>query len=844
MVKHIYKGIILLCIFVASLYVFSKDIKEVVFSFDNTTTMEKASLPLVSIGLDELEVNLLHGYTSDISGNKIRGPLLPLDQDPSYNVLIEEFDYDIKKLKYEVRDFKGNQLIESETVSVFTMNGERKSAQIKIRHELEKDKSYSMKISLITSKGKKINYYHRIKALDDPKIDEKINFVMDFNKKIMSKDTANEMIIYLEPKADAKNTTLANVNIHSSFELISWADLKPKLESEVGAQILESHDDIMSVELSFIVKANINKEAEYYSVKEFYRIRYTGDRVYLLNYNRTMESIFNMDNEDIKDGEFRVGVTQKKDLDFITNASKSKVAFVWDRQLWSYDFETNESVDVFSFIQEDTDYIRDMYDQHDIKILDMDEEGNMSFMVYGYMNRGHYEGKVGIVLYNYRITENQIEELIYIPVDEPYQLLKEGMSDFSYLSPRNIFYFSLYNKVYSYDLITDELEEIGEVPLGGVVIESLDQRFFAWQGDGDSRGSKTIYIMDTISQEKMEILPPKGHRIRLLGIVDNNLIYGFVKESDVMVSVDGRTIAPAREIVIASFENEVLKTYKDGSYYISNVEVRENIIEIKRLVKQGGKYKDADSDYIMNQVSDIESIVKINKEISKKELETTYLSFNKAFSADSEIKTSKAVGTVVTKDTTLRLPVAAENNRRYYPSIYGNIEGSYDMIHEAIKIADENVGVVLNQNQETVWERGVRSSSISLKEVEAMDLNEVNKTDIESAIIALLKHQGVNARDIDLEGKDVSIYDIMEVNSQYTPIIATGISLDEVLYYVSKGAPVISIKNGGKAFLIYGYDSFNIYMKEIRTNTLIKKGIKDSAKDFEEDGNIFITYIK
>lgn len=49
MLKQVYRIIILIIVFVASLYFFSKDIKEVVFNIDNTTEMEKASFPLITL---------------------------------------------------------------------------------------------------------------------------------------------------------------------------------------------------------------------------------------------------------------------------------------------------------------------------------------------------------------------------------------------------------------------------------------------------------------------------------------------------------------------------------------------------------------------------------------------------------------------------------------------------------------------------------------------------------------------------------------------------------------------------------------------------------------------------
>ena len=50
----------------------------------------------------------------------------------------------------------------------------------------------------------------------------------------------------------------------------------------------------------------------------------------------------------------------------------------------------------------------------------------------------------------------------------------------------------------------------------------------------------------------------------------------------------------------------------------------------------------------------------------------------------------------------------------YYVYAYGEIEGKYQNAGEAIQVANEKVGVVVNQNQQIVWKRGTRSINTSL----------------------------------------------------------------------------------------------------------------------------------
>ena len=149
--------------FVASLYYFGRDIKEVVFDINNTTSMEHATFPLVTFRTDETVINLLHGYSSNLDANSIREALTPIGMDQTYELMIDQKAYDIKKLNFELREFVGNELIEKGSVSVFDEEEGLKIAKIRLNTELQNDKEYAVKITLITGESRKIYYYHRIK---------------------------------------------------------------------------------------------------------------------------------------------------------------------------------------------------------------------------------------------------------------------------------------------------------------------------------------------------------------------------------------------------------------------------------------------------------------------------------------------------------------------------------------------------------------------------------------------------------------------------------------------------------------------------------------------------------
>ncbi len=847
MLKQLYRIIILIIVFIASLFYFSSDIKEVVFDMDNTTKMEAVSYPLVTIKTGDNTINLLHGYSSNLDANKVRETVAPISSDQTFEVLINEENYDIKKLNYEVREFTGNSLIDSDSISVFETAGEQKTAKIKIQSQLQKAKEYAVKITLITSASEKMYYYQRIKIYDNAHLKEKLDFVLNFHNSIMDKGKAEEVSKYLETSAAADNTSLAYVNINSSLELVTWGNLKPDILTEIVPEVIEIYEDTASITLNYFVQAEVAGQEERYRVTEFYRVRYGTDRMYLLNYERHMESIFDIKLASVSQNELKLGITTDLELPYTAGADKTKLAFIRNRELWFYDLTNNEITKVFSFRQEKPDYIRDMYDQHNIRILNMDVEGNIDFMVYGYMNRGQYEGKVAIILYRFVRAEGRIEELVYIPVDEPYQLLKESLGSLSFLNSKEVYYFQAYNSIYSFDLITKKLSLIAENVGQEQVMVLKDINYVVWQETADITKSKKVNIMNLETGSIDNITAKEGYNIRLLGMIDSNIIYGYAKDGDISSRIDGSVLVPLSTLEIASIDKKVLKSYNKDGYYVSGIEVKDNIIELKRVkrMSEGGKYfTAAPPDYIMNQESEEPALINSNYRVTDQALKEYYMTLPNGFAMTGEPKVLSTVNTVIAEDPTVRLEHMAQTKLTYFPYIEGDIKGSYENASQAIEAAREGIGVVLNNNNQIVWERGVKLSKNTITRFETMSYQATPGQTIENCLQQMLTYQGVTVTRDQLNIKTSSAYEVLKKYSKNTPVRLTGITLDDALYYVSKGRPVLAMTDDDDAVLIYGYDTFNIMVVNPATGSRVKIGIQDSTQMFEAAGNVFLSYLE
>lgn len=850
--KYIYRGIILIAIFVGALYYFSKDIKEVVFSVDNTTTMEDATFPLVTIKTNDKEMNMLHGYSSNMSANKIREAVTPLGADQIFEVLFQNEKLKVKKLNYEVRDFASNKLIESASVSVFEDSGDYKSAKIKLNASLTKGKEYAVKIALINSKSQKLYYYHRVKVYEDAHVKDNIDFVMKFHEAMMNKKTAQSMSLYLSnPTKIDKNPSLSFVSMDTSdFDMISWGTLKPKVISKVVPTVKEIYESMASIELNYFIEAKVGGKTECFRVTEFFRVHYDTDRMHLYNYERYMESVFDINAADISKSQLKLGVTSNTQITYMAGVDNSKLSFVRDGSLWLYDFIENEVTKIFSFQQKKSDYIRDLYDQHDIRIIDMDAEGNINFMVYGYMNRGQYEGHVGILLYRFVKAENRIVECVYIPVEEPYQKLKENIGDLSYINLNKIFYFNIYNTIYSYDMITSKLTEIATNVDQKQVVILPGGNCVAWQENPDLKASKKITIMNLDTEKKEQITAPDGYNIRLLDKIDTNIVYGFIKSNYIVSLIDGSIIAPISTVEIASSDKKVLKTYKKSDYYVTGVSVKDNILELRRIKSVGGEgsntYESAPSDFIMNQVKTGTSLIGVSANAQKGGITEYYMTLPKGFKMEKQPKIITTVNTVINQDPTLRLTQVEQKHMYFYPYVTGGIQGAYENASDAIEKARDKVGVVLNTNNQLIWERGVQAfvGERTLSSFESMNYSSSSNNTIETCIKLMLEYQGINLSQSELNLQQSSAYELLQTNSKYSPVRLTGTSLMDALYFVSMNRPIMAMKDSTHAVIIYGYDLLNIRVLDPTKNSVMKIGMNDAKQMFESAGNVFVSYLE
>lgn len=819
--KIVYRILFLLIIFCASVYYFGSNMQERVFSSDRKTIkMQQATLPVVTVLTRGGEINLMHGYCSNLNAVLFRESITPIAPGENVEILIAENAYNIKKVNYEIYDTTlGTKLEEGSVISlekkeVSGPSGpvEKKSAKLRLTGEYATGGEYVVKLTLISNESKRIYYYTRFKPYANSHLTEKLEFVKMFHDSLLDKGKSENVKKYLETKKNADETDFSHADIHNSLDFLSYGSLEPRVLGEETPVITEYTQDTASVMLGTLMELNTTTGIERYYVREYFRFRYTSARVYLYNYERSMEAVFDVANTSLTKNEFKLGITPDTELNALANYDNTRVAFVRRGTLYVYTATDNLLTTAFTFEQEDSDRIRDTYDKHDIRLLSIDDTGSVDFLVYGYMNRGEYEGRVAMILYTYHPADQTVEERAYFPVNTTYEILKETMGGFAYCNYQEIFYFHIYDTIYSYNLITNTLSVIADNVMEDGMAYSETLHMLAWQPEDERGRTNVVYVMDLDLGNIREIHAKEGEILGLLGMTYDNLILGTSMRENAVFYEDGTLVAAYETVEIVDFNGSRLKNYEKDGYYVVDAEVEDNVVRLERVVRgaaDGRFYQVAEPDYILNQMAGKSKAILLSKRVTELMKTEYYLSLPENMQITEIPRTAGTENVVIKENTTVRINMPEYFGNYYLTYAYGSIVQMTRKPGEAIAMADEATGSVIGSDGAVIWSRGVKAASAELRDIAPVTSQSAGNS-LMACVRMLFNYFNVEADTAQYRVEDGLLVDWVAQYLHSHVMKLSGITLDEALYYVHMKNPVIAVNEKGEAILVTGYDKTSV----------------------------------
>ncbi len=841
MKKTVWKAVTFLLVFLISLFVLGYVTNR--SNTDMTVEMAPASLPVVYVDRDGLRLNEMHGYLEAMEPGTMREHITPIGEDRELAVSIDLYGQRVTELAFEVRSADGSRLVEQTKITDYATDGESIAASFQIKDLITQGREYNLVVLLTLEDGRTVRYYTRIVQAEAYHTGEKLAFAAYFHEKTFAdKESAKEITKYLESNVQGDNTTFSKVDIHSSFSQITWGELRPEKVTEPVYLLREDGIQTGSIASRYYVRYRLEGQWAYAVVEEFYRLRYTSERIYLLQFERTMEQLFDKE-ADFGQGKILLGITDPK-KEIVESDGGSSFAFVNGGRLYGYSVTDTKLSQIFAFYKKENTDARTLYGNHTIKILNVDETGNVSFLVCGYMNRGRHEGMVGIQVNLYNAQTNTVEESAFIPYRKSSQVLQSDLRVLSYINNGGLLYLMLEGTIYEVDLESRSSRIIVENLEDGSFQASESNRMLVWQKENRQNSSNTLILMNLSNGKIREIRAKESDYIRPLGFIGEDLIYGLAVREDVARDTIGGMLFPMYELRIENEEGRVLKTYGQDSLYVVDSSIEDNRISLTRVRKEeDGKYVPAEADQIMNNESPKEGVNRV--EVAAVDVYGKIVQIAVKNSIDTkklQMLTPKEV--LFEGGREMALPESKEQKNRYY--VYGKnrLLQSFTDPGEAVKLAAGVSGSAAGDDGVYIYKKGNLVTRNQIMAIKA-DAATAERCSLAVCLDTVLGYEGVvkNSQFLLEQGENA-----MDILQEYLPDVRvldlTGCDIDSMLFYVNQDIPVLATLENGEAVLVIGFNELNIVLMDPSDGRIYKKGIKDSREWFEENGNRFLTYVR
>lgn len=803
---------------------------------DRTIEMSGASLPIITMENGETRYNQLHGCLDARNVVYQRETLTPMNEGRRVDFSVETYGLHIANLSYELRNVEGTRLIEGGDIEDFQVGEGKITAGIAFKDLIEEGKEYSLMIRLTLSDGSEPRYYTRVVWNDGLHFREKLDFVLDFHNKTFDINKASELTKYLETNSKLqKNDNFNTVNIHSSLKQVTYGELDIYEVMDPVITLREIAPMTASLVLDFYVE---EEEAGCtYHVTEYYRVRYSSDRMYLLDYERTMNQIPFADRLYAND-KFLLGIADSE-VEMAESTKGNYLAFEQEGRLFGYDVSDNKLILLYgSSGQPDK---RSLNTNQKIKLLRVSDQGDVCFAVYGYLDSGTYEGQTGLVVLSYSAKKNTLEELLFLSTDKSADIVKNQADNLLYVNEENQLYVAFDYAVYQIDLVSREYTRLVDTEVYESLSVSGDQSVAVWSESTSEYHNKSIMIRDLDTGETIRFSAEADEIIKPFGFMNRDIIYGVAKEADITRDKTGHYVFPMYKICICDSEGDLLKEYRQDNLYITGITFQDNQITLERVERRDDSFREVYSDHITNNVeqpSTVNKIVTADIDVYEHYVQIQ----TKKVIDEKTIKIATPKQVVPEESREVSLPTK-EDLRKYYAYNGYGVSGIYDSPATAISKAYSEGGVVVDETGHFVWTKEKLSTRNQIMAIKERTCTE-GETSAGVCLDTILQHRGISRNVEEMLESGSSSYEILRDNLDgYTVLDLEGCDLAAVLYYVNMDIPVMALFDSGEAVLITGFNEQNVVIFDPAKGTLAKKGMNDSTQWFEENGNCFLTYL-
>ena len=809
---------------------------------DMTADMEPPRLPSVYVDADGLRVNMMDGYLGEMEEEYMRGRLLPIGTDRKLSIGILTYGTQVESLAFEVRSADGTRLVEDTQVSGMTEEDGVLKADIVLKDLIDEGTEYCVIFKLTLEDGREASYYMRVIQQESPGMQEKLDFVASFSEDTFDDASCAALAVYMETDSSEDNSTLSRMTIHSSLDQLGWGSLDVRRETEPVFTIMDMTGQTASIQVEYLVSYTRYEREVHAFVKEVYRIRTGTERMYLLDYERTMSEYFSEDASSFVDEEVVLGI-RNTDVEMAESEGGNIVAFAQNGVLYSLNVTENRIARLFSFHDADNLDERAFPDDRNFKILQVDEAGNVFFMVYGYISSGRRQGYCGAQLYFYDGSANTVEELAFIPSGKSPEILKAQIDQLAYINGKYELYLFLNDQICCVHLDSQTVDITAENLSMDSCSVSESNRMIAWQS-GERYASESLILMNLSTGEQTRIEAGSGNYILPLGFMGEDIVYGIARQADITRDDTGAMVFPMYQVKIQDESGELLMTYEKEGYYVTGCEMSGNQIILSRVERDAqGDYVTAEDDQIVSSQTEAKRANTIITVPTENDDRLTEIQLRSGIKT-GQLKVLTPGEVLYEGSRQVDLPPSQETVELYY--VYSP-DGEVTFAatpREAIERAEESSGSVTARGGFYIWRAERLHTSNQIMAIEGTAADE-ERSNLEVCLDVILTYEGVTRNTGYLLEQGKTVAEILQENLENVQVLElTGCSLSSVLYYPDREIPVLALLEDGNAVLITGFNERNVVLMDPQTGQVSRMGLNDATAWFEENGNMFVSYVE
>ena len=747
----------------------------------------ESSFPILYQIRDDKKINEMRGFVHERYNLVSNDTITILNRDRKLNLLIKNNGNRFNTLSYEVRDRTGNRLLERTRLEIYDDNRDNKNDEtnitLNIQNLIRPNTTYLLTIKLNIG-NKTIYYFTNIISRTTTNIDAAIYQVTDFTDRTFRPASASELVKYLETSINRDMREMYSVTLQQSFEQLTFANTGMKRISEYYYNIYQAQEFSYNIAVRYLTESTKTAHRGLFINRDEYVLRWDGTRWYYMKFNRHTEELLDLQDKPYNNdnNRFYLGVTNPTNLVKLESENKRFFAFCKSNEIYVYDNETKTMTSVFAHKITDENSFEKVSSNYDIKLMNIDDEGNVVYIIYGYNMSGRNEGNMGIDIFTYNATTNTSIENIFLPIYTTFQSLKYDMSRLCVFK-NNSLIFKSYNKVYSIDVDTSEMLTLADGFEETKFATSTNGRYFAFNND-KTGVSKQINIYNIDESYVTEVNAVGDEYIEVVTFLNDDLFYGVFKDEDIWREAGKIIGRPSREIRVVNAVTGKEDVFSEEGSYFYNFVNQQNILRYNKYTREGTHYTYKINDVIINNfMPEINDVYLFKEELTKDRLRIGY--FEIPMSRTEEMIYAKNNG--ISRKQIEEPALESYNEQEeliYYVYDSGNLKGKIRILSDGVNEIRDNYGYVKLSDRITCYNRANKGNVSYLRQGNSILEN--------------------------LENFEENVY--IKDNTMLVMNV-TGITERDLEYYISLKQKVAVFKNDLFQFFITGYDNNNYVLE-------------------------------